>query len=174
LCAERLRSVQPAPAVHPISALQSEYSLWERGVETEILPTLRQLGIGFVAYSPLGRGFLTGQVKGAKHYGSDDYRRLDPRMQGDNFDRNMGIVRAVRAIVGDATPAQLALAWLLHQGDDIIAIPGTKRVAFLEENLRAADIALSAEDLRHLDRIAPIGVAAGARGGPAYMRRIDR
>jgi aryl-alcohol dehydrogenase-like predicted oxidoreductase len=167
-------TIRRAHRVHPITALQSEYSLLERSIEAEILPTVRALGIGFVAYSPLSRGFLTGKVKRAEQYGLDDYRRHLPRLQGENFDRNMPIVEAVgeMAAARGVTAGQLALAWLLHQGDDIVAIPGTKRVRFLEQNVRAADIALSEDDLRRLDDIAPVGAASGARGGEAYLRRI--
>jgi len=140
-------TIRRAHAVHPLSALQSEYSLWERGVETNVLPTLRELGIGFVPYCPLGRGFLTGQIKRAEEF-EDDYRRRDPRFQGENFDRNLHIVELVKEIARtkSATPAQIALAWLLHQGDNIVPIPGTKRVVYLEENTRAVEIILSEEE----------------------------
>jgi len=170
-------TVRRAHAVHPISALQSEYSLWERTVEPDILPTCGELGIGFVPYSPLGRGFLTGQVKRAEEYEEGDYRRNDPRYQGANYDANMRAVATVRTIAErhDATPAQVALAWLLHQGDDIVPIPGTKRRDRLEENAGAASLRLSADDLRELDDAAPVGATAGERyGNPAMMAMVRR
>ncbi len=169
------RTLRRAHAVHPISALQSEYSLWERGVEAEVLPTCRELGIGFVAYSPLGRGFLTGQVKRAEEYGPDDVRRNHPRFQGDNFDRNLRIVETVRrlAIRKGCTPAQPALAWLLHQGQDIVPIPGTKRRTYLRENLAAASVRLTPEDLTDLTRDVPAG-AAGDRYPAQAMAMLDR
>jgi aryl-alcohol dehydrogenase-like predicted oxidoreductase len=152
-------------AVHPIAALQSEYSIWERGVEAEIMPTLRELGIAFVPFSPLGRGFLTGTLARAEEMPANDYRHTQPRMQGENFDINMRVVNALRAIgeAKGATPAQIALAWVLAQGDDIIPIPGTKRRKYLEENAASADIVLTAEDLAALDKAAPVGSTAGAR-----------
>lgn len=169
------KTLRRAHAVHPISALQSEYSLWERGVEAEILPTCRELGIGFVAYSPLGRGFLTGHVKRAEEYGSDDVRRNHPRFQGDNFDRNMPIVEAVRRLAErkDCTPAQVALAWLLHQGNDIVPIPGTKRRTYLRENVSAVDMSLTPEELAELAREVPAG-AAGDRYPSRAMAMLDR
>lgn len=165
-----------AHATHPISALQTEYSLWERGVEEAVLPTLRELGIGFVPYSPLGRGFLTGQITRFEDLPEDDYRRTDPRFQGDNFDKNMGLVRRVREIAEEqgATPAQIALAWLLRQGEDVVPIPGTKRVSYLEENAAAADVELSDDDLARIEEIMPPGAAAGARYTEDRMRVIDR
>lgn len=171
------QTLRRAHAIHPISALQSEYSLWERTVEPEILPVCRELGIGFVPYSPLGRGFLTGQVSRAEDYGEGDYRRNDPRYQGDNFDANMRVVAVVKAIAGrhGATPAQVALAWLLHQGDDIVPIPGTKRRDRLVENAGAASLCLTDADLRELDQAAPIGATAGPRyGNPAMMAMVRR
>jgi aryl-alcohol dehydrogenase-like predicted oxidoreductase len=152
-------------AVHPIAALQSEYSIWERGVEAEILPTLRELGIAFVPFSPLGRGFLTGTLKRGEEMPENDYRRTQPRMLGENFDINMRVVNALRAVGGakGASPAQVALAWVLAQGDDLIPIPGTKRRKYLEENVGAADIVLTADDLAALDMAAPVGSTAGAR-----------
>ena len=152
-------------ATHPIAALQSEYSIWERGVEAEILPTLRELGIGFVPFSPLGRGFLTGTLARAEELPANDYRHTQPRLQGENFDINMRVVNALKAIgeAKGATPAQVALAWVLAQGDDMIPIPGTKRRKYLEENVGAADIVLTAEDLAALEKAAPAGSTAGAR-----------
>jgi len=151
------KTLRRAHAVHPISALQSEYSLWERGVEVEILPACRELGIGLVPYSPLGRGFLTGTAKRAEDYPPDDFRRTQPRFQGENFDRNMKIVEAVQAIARakGATPAQIALAWLLAQGPGIVPIPGTKRRSYLEENVGAVGIELSPDDLEKLEAAAP-------------------
>lgn len=170
------RTLRRAHAVHPISALQSEYSLWERGVEQEILPACRELGIGLVPYSPLGRGFLTGTAKRAEDYPENDFRRTQPRFQGDNFDRNMKIVEAIRAIADakGATPAQIALAWLLAQGPDIVPIPGTKRRKYLEENAGAVGIKLSQEDLEKLDTAAPRGGTAGERYLPRMMALLDR
>ena len=167
-------TIRRAHAVHPISALQSEYSLWERNVETKILPTLRELGIGFVPYCPLGRGFLTGRVKRAEAF-DNDFRRLDPRFQGDNFDQNMKRVEQVKALASakGATPAQIALAWLLHQGNDIVPIPGTKRVTYLEENAKASDITFSTEELSRLNEMAPIGSTAGDRYTQERMSWLD-
>jgi aryl-alcohol dehydrogenase-like predicted oxidoreductase len=169
------RTLRRAHAVHPISALQSEYSLWERGVEVEVLPACRELGIGFVAYSPLGRGFLTGQVKRAEEYGPDDVRRNHPRFQGDNFDRNMRVVEAVRRLADreGCTPAQVVLAWLLHKGQDIVPIPGTKRRTYLRENVAAASVRLTPEDLADLTRDVP-AVAAGDRYPTQAMATLDR
>jgi aryl-alcohol dehydrogenase-like predicted oxidoreductase len=158
-------TIRRAHAVHPISALQTEYSLWTRDVERKILPTVRELGIGFVAYSPLGRGFLSGRWSAPEELPQDDFRRHNPRFQGENFARNLAIVERVRALAEakDATPAQLALAWVMARGDDVVPIPGTKRVAYLEENIAASAIELTAEDLLALDEAAPIGAAAGER-----------
>ncbi len=169
-------TLRRAHAVHPISALQSEYSLWERGVEAEILPACRDLGIGFVPYSPLGRGFLTGAAKRAEDYPEGDFRRGQPRFQGENFDRNMKIVDALKAIASGkgATPAQIALAWLLVQGPDIVPIPGTKRRKYLEENAGAADVTLLPADLEALEAAAPPGVAAGARYAEAMLALLSR
>jgi aryl-alcohol dehydrogenase-like predicted oxidoreductase len=171
-----VKTIRRAHAVHPISALQSEYSLWERNVEPDILPTLRELGIGLVPYSPLGRGFLTGMAKRAEDYPDNDYRRQEPRLQGKNFDANMRIVEAVKAIADqkEATPGQIALAWLLAQGPDVVPIPGTKRRRYLEENAKAASIALSQEDLAHIARVALAGGTAGPRYGERMMSLIDR
>ncbi len=170
------RTIRRAHAIHPITALQSEYSLWERQVEREVLPCVRELGIGFVPYSPLGRGFLTGTAKPADEYPADDYRRQDPRLHRENFAANMRIVAVVGAIgqAHGATPAQVALAWLLHQGDDVVPIPGTKRIAFLEENAGAVDLALSVEDLQRIEAAAPLGGTAGPRYGERLMALLDR
>lgn len=158
-------TVRRAHAVHPISALQTEYSLWEREPETKIFPVLAELGIGFVPYSPLGRGFLTGQLRSESDFAEDDFRRHSPRFQGENFTRNLELVDRVTELAAEkgSTPAQLALAWLLAQGAHIVPIPGTKKRDRLRENLSAVDVELSAEDLARLDELAPAGVAAGAR-----------
>jgi aryl-alcohol dehydrogenase-like predicted oxidoreductase len=162
--------------VHPITALQTEYSLWSRDPEDEILPTCRELGIGFVAYSPLGRGFLTGRFKTFDDLPADDYRRSNPRFQGENFQKNLDLVRRIEALAREkrCTPSQLALAWLLAQGPDIVPIPGTKQRRYLEENVGALDVTLTAEELREIDEIAPQGVAAGARYAEAAMRAVNR
>ena len=171
--AETLRR---ASAVHPISALQTEYSLWSRDPEDDILPACRELGIGFVAYSPLGRGFLTGQIKRFEDLAEDDYRRHSPRFQGENFAKNLELVRRIEAIAREkgCTPAQLALAWVLAQGEEIVPIPGTKRRTYLEENLAAINIELTADDLRRIDEIAPQGAAAGTRYPEALMGMVNR
>jgi aryl-alcohol dehydrogenase-like predicted oxidoreductase len=158
-------TIRRAAAVHPISALQTEYSLWTRDPEDEILPTVRKLGIGFVAYSPLGRGFLSGRYKTIEDFEPTDYRRKNPRFVGENFQRNLDVVKKIEEIAVEkkVTPSQLALAWLLAQGDDIVPIPGTKHVRYLEENVRATEIVLSDGDLRRIEEVAPIGVAAGDR-----------
>ncbi|MBA3473593.1 MAG: aldo/keto reductase [Rubrobacter sp.] len=167
-------TIRRAHEVHPISALQTEYSLWSRDVEDEILPTLRELGIGFVAYSPLGRGFLTGQIRRFEDLPEGDYRRQSPRFQGENFDKNLELVERVNEIAAekDVTPGQLALAWLLHRGDDIVPIPGTKRREYLEENVAATNIELTDEDLRRIEEVAPRDVAAGERY--ADMSSVNR
>ena len=169
-------TIRRAHKVHPLSALQSEYSLWERNVEDDILPVLRELGIGLVPYSPLGRGFLTGTAKRAEEYSEDDYRRQEPRLQGANFDANMRLVEAVKAVADEkkATPRQIALAWLLAQGPDVVPIPGTQRRRYLEENAKAASITLSKQDLEHLGRAAPAGGTAGPRYHERMMSLIDR
>jgi aryl-alcohol dehydrogenase-like predicted oxidoreductase len=166
-------TVRRAHAVHPITALQTEYSLWEREPETKVFPVLAELGIGFVPYSPLGRGFLTGQFRSPEDFAADDFRRHSPRFQGENFDRNLQLVDRVKELADakGCTPGQLALAWLLAQGEHIVPIPGTKKVNRLRENLGAADVELSAEDLTRLDELAPAGVAAGARY--PHMDSID-
>ncbi len=169
-------TIRRAHAVHPISALQSEYSLWERNLEPQIIPLLRELGIGLVAFSPLGRGFLTGAVKRAEEYPADDFRRNDPRYQGENFDANMRAAQTVRDVAAGkgATPGQIALAWLLHKGLDIVPIPGTKRRSYLEENVAAAAIALDADEVARLDAALAPGVVAGPRYSARQMAMIDR
>lgn len=158
-------TIRKAHQVHPITALQTEYSLWSRDVEDEILNTVRELGIGFVPYSPLGRGFLTGRFQSFEDFPEDDYRRYSPRFQGENFTKNLELVEKIKALAAekDATPSQLALAWLLAQGEDIVPIPGTKRRKYLEENIKAIDIQLSEDELKEIDAIAPQGVASGLR-----------
>lgn len=169
-------TIRRAHAVHPISALQSEYSLWERNLESHIIPVLRELGIGLVPFSPLGRGFLTGTARRAEEYPEDDYRRRDARFQGVNFDANVAAAASVRAIAGakGATPGQIALAWLLHKGEDLVPIPGTKRRRYLEENVVAASVTLSAEDMARLDAALPPEVVAGERYGREAMSLVDR
>jgi aryl-alcohol dehydrogenase-like predicted oxidoreductase len=159
------RSLERAAAVHPITALQSEWSLWTRDVEAEVLPTARRLGIGIVPFSPLGRGFLTGAITSPDDFGEDDFRRNNPRFQGENFTKNLELVEAVREIADEkgCTPGQLALAWVQAQGDDVVPIPGTKRRTYLEENVAACDVQLTAEDMKRLDDLAPQGIAAGGR-----------
>ena len=169
--------IRRAHAVHPISALQSEYSLWERGLEQDVLPVLRELGIGLVPFSPLGRGFLAGAARRAEEYPEGDYRRTgDPRLQGSNFDRNRQAVAVVADVAGRAgiTPSQVALAWLLHQGTDIVPIPGTKRQRYLEENVAAARISLEPADLEALDAALPPGSTAGDRYTPQMMSLVIR
>ena len=169
-------TIRRAHAVHPIAALQTEYSLWMRDVEDEILPTCRELGIGFVPYSPLGRGFLTGRFTKFEDLPEDDFRRRQPRFQGENFQKNLDLVRHVERVASKkgCTPAQLVLAWLLHQGDDIVPIPGTKRVDYLEDNVGALGVTLTQADLERIDAVFPRGVAAGERyleGGMATVNR---
>ena len=167
-------TIRRAHAVHPITALQSEYSLWSRDPEGELLSTLRELGIGFVPYSPLGRGFLTGQFKTPEDIPEGDFRRNNPRFQGDNFYKNLKLVEEIRTMATekDATPGQLALAWVLAQGNDIVPIPGTKRTSYLRENVGAAEVVLTSEDLQRLDKIAPKDIAEGERYPD--MSSIDR
>ncbi len=167
-------TIRRAGAVHPITALQTEYSLWTRDPEEEILPTVRELGIGFVAYSPLGRGFLSGAITSTDDLAEDDFRRRNPRFQRDNMRQNLELVDRVREIAAekDVTPGQLALAWLLHQARDIVPIPGTKRVRYLEENAAADEIELTDEDLARIDEAAPAGAVAGERYPD--MSSIDR
>jgi aryl-alcohol dehydrogenase-like predicted oxidoreductase len=169
-------TIRRAHAVHSISALQTEYSLWTRDPEDEVLPTTRESGIAFVAYSPLGRGFLTGQYKRFEDLAPDDYRRFSPRFQGENFHKNLDLVARVETIAREkhCTPSQLALAWLLAQGEDIIPIPGTKRRKYLEENVAALNVKLTADDLRRIDEVAPKGVAAGARYPEMMMSMVNR
>ncbi len=166
-------TLRRAVKVHPIAALQTEYSLWTRDPEEEILPTCRELGIGFVAYSPLGRGFLTGQFKKFEDLEADDYRRFSPRFQGDNFQKNLDLVKQVELMARekDCQPSQLALAWVLAQGDDVVPIPGTKRRKYLEENARAVEIDLTIDDLRRLNEVFPTGAAAGMRY-PEHMMSL--
>ena len=168
------KTIRRAHAVHPISALQSEYSLWTRDPEGEILSTVRELGIGFVAFSPLGRGFFTGTIRSPDEFDADDFRRSLPRFQTDNFPRNQELVERIRAIAMEkrVTPGQLALAWLLRQGDDIVPIPGTKRREYLEENVRAVEVDLTQSDLERIDAAIPKGAAAGARY--ADMSSVNR
>src|SRR5450631_1790663 len=167
-------TIRRAHAVHPIAALQTEYSLWSRDAEDEVLPTVRGLGIGFVAYSPLGRGFLTGEITSVDDLAPDDFRRHVPRFQGENFQRNLNLVQEVRELAASkgCTPGQLAIAWLMAQGHDIVPIPGTKRMRYLEENLAAVDVQLTDDDLMSIEEVAPRGVSAGERYGD--MSSIDR
>jgi aryl-alcohol dehydrogenase-like predicted oxidoreductase len=168
-------TIRRAHTVHPIAALQTEYSLWTRDPEDEILQTTRELGIAFVAYSPLGRGFLAGQIRKFEDLPADDYRRNSPRFQGENFQKNIELVARVESIAQEknCTPGQLALAWLLAQGRDIIPIPGTKRRKFLEENAGALNLKLSADDLRRIDEVAPKGAAAGLRYPEVMMKMVN-
>ncbi len=169
-------TIRRAHKVHPISVLQTEYSLWSRDVEEEILPTVRELGIGYVAYSPLGRGFLTGQIKSPEDLAEDDYRLQSPRFQGENFQHNLNLVAEVERMAQekDCSPAQLALAWVLAQGEDIVPIPGSKRRRNLEDNAGALAVQLSGEDLARIDRILPPGAAAGERYAAASMQALNR
>jgi aryl-alcohol dehydrogenase-like predicted oxidoreductase len=168
-------TIRRAHAVHPVTALQTEYSLWSRDPEDEILAVVRELGIGFVPYSPLGRGFLSGQIKSVNDLAPDDYRRLSPRFQGDNFQKNLELVEKIgeMAAAKRCSPSQLALAWVLAQGGDLVPIPGTKRRKYLEENAAAAAIELTAEDLERIGEIAPKGVAAGLRYPESMMSSVD-
>jgi len=169
-------TIRRAHAVHPITALQSEYSLWTRDPEEEVLAVCRELGIGFVPYSPLGRGFLTGQIKSFEDLAEDDYRRTAPRFQGENFQRNLDLVSEVSEIAREkrCTPAQLALAWVLAQGEDIVPIPGTKRRKYLRENVDALDVLLNADDLERINEVAPKDVAAGSRYPEAMMKLLGK
>ena len=170
------QTLRRATRVHPITALQTEYSLWTRDPEDEILGTCRELGIGFVAYSPLGRGFLTGQFKRFEDLPADDYRRFSPRFQGENFQKNLELVRRVQAIAKEkgCTPAQLALAWVLAQGEDIVPIPGTKRRKYLEDNVGALNVQLTPQDLRRLNEVFPHGAAAGLRYPETMMKVVNQ
>ncbi len=169
-------NIRRAHAEHPVSALQSEYSLWERNLEADILPVLRELGVGLVPFSPLGRGFLTGEVKRAADYPEGDYRRNDPRYQGENFDANMRAAAIVREVAAakSAKPGQIALAWLLHKGDDIVPIPGTKRRRYLEENVAAEAVRLDPDQMAALDEALAPGTIAGPRYPDWIMATIDR
>jgi aryl-alcohol dehydrogenase-like predicted oxidoreductase len=170
------QTIRRAHAVHPISALQSEYSLWERNLEPRIIPLLRELGIGLVPFAPLGRGFLTGEVKRAEELPEGDFRRGDPRYQGENFDANVRAASAVRAVAETkgVTAAQIALAWLLHKGPDIVPIPGTKRRKYLEENMGAADVSLSKEEMSALEAALAPEKVSGPRYGEKQMAQVDR
>jgi aryl-alcohol dehydrogenase-like predicted oxidoreductase len=170
------QTLRRAHSVHPITALQSEYSLWTRDVESEVLPACLDLGIGFVPFSPLGRGFLTGQIKNPEDFPEGDMRRHLPRFQGENFQKNIELVRQIEKIAGEkgCTPAQLALAWVLAQGDTIVPIPGTKRRKYLEENIGALEVELSAADLQRINETMPQEAIAGARYSEEMMRMVDR
>jgi aryl-alcohol dehydrogenase-like predicted oxidoreductase len=169
-------TLRRATKVHPIAALQSEYSLWSRDPEDSVLTACRELGIGFVAYSPLGRGFLSGEIKRFEDLAADDYRRMSPRFQGENFAKNLALVERIKEIAAakHCTASQLALAWVMAQGDDIVPIPGTKRRKYLEENVAAADIRLTPADLARIDEIAPKGAAAGQRYPEAMMQFVNQ
>jgi aryl-alcohol dehydrogenase-like predicted oxidoreductase len=169
------KTIRRANNVHQITAVQTEYSLWSRDVEDEILPVCRELGIGFVCYSPLGRGFLTGQIKAFEDLSKDDYRRNSPRFQGENFRKNLDLVERIEEIADEkrCQPSQLALAWLLAQGKDIVPIPGTKRIHYLEENIGALDISLTESDLKRINEAAPFGIAAGDRYPEAGMKGVN-
>lgn len=170
-----VKTLRRAAAVHPITALQSEYSLWTRDPEEEILPTCRELGIGFVAYSPLGRGFLAGRFRSQKDFEAGDYRQNSPRFQGQNLDRNLAILKGIEDVAAEkhCTAAQMALAWLLARGNDIVPIAGTKRRSYLEQNVGAVQLKLSTNDLARLDRSAPRGAASGARYPQEAMQRVN-
>jgi aryl-alcohol dehydrogenase-like predicted oxidoreductase len=170
------QTIRRAHKVHPISALQSEYSLWTRDLEDEILPVCRELGIGFVPYSPLGRGFLTGRFQKPEDLAEDDLRRRSPRFQGENFQRNLRLVEHIRKLAErkNCAPSQLALAWVLAQGKDIVPIPGTKQRKYLEENVAATKIELTPEDLKSIQTIAPVGIASGLRYPEQMMAVLGR
>jgi aryl-alcohol dehydrogenase-like predicted oxidoreductase len=170
-------TIRRAHATHPLTAVQTEYSLFTRDVEDDgVLATVRELGIGFVPYSPLGRGFLSGKIRSVDDFAEDDFRRSSPRFQGENFARNLDVLDKVVAIAQDkgVTPSQLALAWVLAQGEDVVPIPGTRRTANLEENVAALDVELTADDLAAIDAVAPAGVAAGERYAPQGMQAVNR
>ncbi|MDQ6738215.1 MAG: aldo/keto reductase [Gemmatimonadota bacterium] len=169
-------TIRRANAVHQITALQTEYSLWSRDVEDEILPTVRELGIGFVAYAPLGRGFLTGRFRSFEDLPADDYRRNQPRFQGENFQKNLDVVKHIEQLAATkgCTASQIALAWLLHRGNDIVPIPGTKHVEYLEENVGALDVSLTPGEMARIDAIAPLGVASGNRYPDSSMHTVNR
>ncbi len=170
------KTIRRAHTVHPITALQTEYSLWTRDPEDQVLPTCRELGIGFVAYSPLGRGFLTGQIRSVEDFAPDDYRRQHPRFSGENFQKNLDLVQRVREMAAEkgCSPSQLALAWLMAQGADIVPIPGTKRRQYLEENVGAVNLTLAPGDLARIDAVMPRGVVAGTRYAAHMMALLDR
>ena len=169
-------TLKKAHATHPLTAVQTEYSLWTRDPEDEMFPACKELGIGFVAYSPLGRGFLTGQIKSVNDFAPNDFRRMSPRFQGDNFDKNLELVKKIEALAAEkrCTPSQLALAWVMAQGEFIFPIPGTKRVKYLEENVGALNVSLSKEDLAAIESVFPKGAAAGQRYPEASMRSVNR
>jgi aryl-alcohol dehydrogenase-like predicted oxidoreductase len=169
-------TIRRAQKIHPVAALQSEYSLWTRDPEEGVLDACREFGITFVAYSPLGRGFLTGQIRKPEDLDKSDWRLQNPRFQGDNFEKNFELVRGVEQLAAEkrCTPAQIALAWLLAQGPDIVPIPGTRKISRLEENVAASDIELTTDELRKLDEIFPMGAASGTRYPEAAMQAIDR
>ena len=169
-------TIRKAHATHPITAVQTELSLWSRDAEADVLPTVRELGIGYVAYSPLGRGFLTGQIISPEDFPEDDFRRFHPRFTGENFEKNIALVREVEAMANEkgCTTAQLALAWVLAQGEDIVPIPGTKRRKYLDENIAALDVELTSDDLNRLDEILPPGAAAGERYHARGMETVHR
>jgi aryl-alcohol dehydrogenase-like predicted oxidoreductase len=169
-------TIRRAAKVHPIAALQTEYSLWSRDPEVEILPTVRELGITFVAYSPLGRGFLTGQFQSFADLPADDVRRTHPRFQGENFQKNLDLVNKIGQLAAakGCTPSQLALAWVLAKGEDIVPIPGTKRVKYLDDNLGAVNVRLSRDELAQMDALLPAGATAGERYHAQAMKAIDR
>ena len=169
------QTIRRAHAVHPITAVQTELSLWSRDAEADVIPAVRELGIGYVAYSPLGRGFLTGQIKSPSDFKEDDFRRFHPRFTGENFEKNIQLVHEVEAMAREkgCTTAQLALAWVLAQGNDIVPIPGTKHIRYLEQNIGALDVKLSSEDLKRLDEILPPGAAAGQRYHERGMASVN-
>ncbi|MGW0189339.1 aldo/keto reductase [Streptomyces sp. NPDC003362] len=174
ICEASAQTIRRAHAVHPLTAVQTEYSLFERGIEQDgVREALQELGIGLVAYSPLGRGFLSGAISSPDDFAEDDWRRNDPRFQGENFDRNLDVVREVRRLAAakDVTPSQLALAWVQHQG--AVAIPGTKRRRYLEENVAATEVTLSAEDIAAIEKVAPLGVVTGDRYAPELMGTLN-
>jgi aryl-alcohol dehydrogenase-like predicted oxidoreductase len=170
------QTIRRAHSTHPITAVQTELSLWSRDAEAEVIPTVRELGIGYVAYSPLGRGFLTGQFKSPGDFADDDFRKNHPRFQGENFQRNLDLVREVEQLAREkgCTTAQLALAWVLAQGEDIVPIPGTRHIKYLDENIGALEVKLTSEDLKRLDEILPPGAAAGTRYHARGMETVNR
>ncbi|TQF02596.1 aldo/keto reductase [Kitasatospora acidiphila] len=176
LCEVGAKTIRRAHAVHPLSVVQAEFSVWERNLEDEVIPVLRELGIGLVGFCPLGRGFLTGGVKRAEEYPEDDFRHFDPRLQGANYDQNMAIAAKIKEVATrhDLTPAQLAIAWTLHQGDDVVPIPGTKRRTYLEENTRSAEVVLDSELLAEIEAAVRADAVAGPRYNERMMAFIDR